>query len=165
MTVALRFVHLLALVVWVGGVVFFSFITAPALFGALPRDMAGRATAAIFPRYYALGAVCGCVAILTSLILRLLAAGESRIWIAQILLLALMTGLTLFAGLVILPEASKLRLALPGLEGTPEHAAARERFGALHGRSVALNGMVLLLGLGVLFIASLPLRAAGATAP
>jgi uncharacterized membrane protein len=165
MSTALRYLHLLALVIWVGGVVFFSFVTAPALFGALPRDMAGRATAAIFPRYYALGAVCGSVAILTSLVLRLFAVGGSRMWIAQVLLLAVMIGLTLVAGLVILPEASRLRLALPALEGTPEHDVARARFGALHGRSVALNGIVLLLGLGAVFLASLPVSAAGGTAP
>ena len=62
MAATLRYLHLLALVIWIGGVVFFSFFTAPALFSALPREMAGRATAAIFPRYYMMGGICGGVA-------------------------------------------------------------------------------------------------------
>ena len=37
MATVFRFFHLLALVVWIGGIVFFSFFTAPALFGVLPR--------------------------------------------------------------------------------------------------------------------------------
>ncbi|HEV8700511.1 MAG TPA: DUF4149 domain-containing protein, partial [Candidatus Polarisedimenticolia bacterium] len=49
MSALLRTAHLLALGIWVGSVVFFSFFTAPTLFGALPRDMAGRAVSAIFP--------------------------------------------------------------------------------------------------------------------
>lgn len=147
---ALRFVHLLALVVWIGGVIFFSFVTAPALFGALPRDMAGRATAAIFPRYYLLGGICGGVAILSAALLGMRGRSAGRPLILELVLLGLMTALTLYAGQVILPRASALRLALPGLEGTPAHEEAQRRFASLHARSVRLNGAVLLLGLGTL---------------
>ena len=62
MTALLRFVHLLALGLWIGSIVFFSLVTAPGLFGALPRDQAGQAVSAIFPRYYAFGAACGLTA-------------------------------------------------------------------------------------------------------
>ena len=150
MTATLRIVHLLALAIWVGSVVFFSFVTLPALFTALPRDMAGRATAVIFPRYYLLGGVCAAAAILSSALIGWRAGSWGRALTLEIVLLIVMGGMTIFAGKVILPEADALRLSLPTLEGTPGYDAAKARFDLLHGRSVLLNASVLLLGLGLL---------------
>ncbi|PYS95511.1 MAG: DUF4149 domain-containing protein [Acidobacteria bacterium] len=155
MTATLRFVHLLGLVVWIGGVVFFSFVTAPTLFGSLPRDMAGRAVSAIFPRYYLLGWIGGSLSLLSALVLGLRAAAWPRALVAELALLLLMLGLSLFAGQVILPQAYALRLSLPGLEGTPAYAAAKAEFDRLHRRSVLLNGTVLILGLGAVAIVSI----------
>lgn len=146
MTALLKVVHLLALGLWVGSVVFFSFVAAPALFGALPRDMAGRAVAAIFPRYYALGGACGALALLSGLLLGARQAAWGRLLIAELLFLALMTGIVVYAGRVVLPQAGRARLALPSLEGTPAYDRAKARFDALHRRSVLLNGTVLVLG-------------------
>jgi uncharacterized membrane protein len=146
-TALLRTVHLLALGVWVGSVVFFSFFTAPTLFGALPRDMAGRAVSAIFPRYYALGAACGAVALLSGLLLGARQPAFGRLLTGELVLLVLMTGIVLYAGRVVLPQAAQARLALPALEGTAAHEEAQARFDALHRRSVLLNGTVLILGI------------------
>lgn len=154
MTATLRFVHLLGLVIWIGGVVFFSFVTAPALFGSLPREMAGRAVSAIFPRYYLVGWVGGTLSLFAALGLGLRAGAWPRALVAEIVLILLMLGLSLFAGQVILPQAYALRLSLPGLEGTPGHDVAKARFDRLHRRSVLLNGAVLLLGIGTVAIVS-----------
>lgn len=146
MTALLRTVHLLALGVWVGSVVFFSFFTAPTLFGVLPRDLAGRAVSAIFPRYYALGAVCGAVALLSGLLLGARQPAFGRLLACEIVLLGLMTGIVVYAGRVVLPQAAQTRLSLPTLEGTPAFDGAKARFDSLHRRSVLLNGTVLILG-------------------
>jgi len=156
---ALRFVHLLSLAVWIGAVVFFSFVTAPALFGALPREMAGRATAAIFPRYYVLGATCGGAALVSGALLALRSPGAVRWLLPEVLIVAVMTGLTLYAGWGILPEADRLRRALHAPPGGIENGAMRARFSDLHRRSVALNGAVLLLGLSALALTALDHRA------
>jgi len=145
-TALLRTVHLLALGTWVGSVVFFSFFTAPTLFGALPRDMAGRAVSAIFPRYYALGAACGAVALLTGLLLGARQPAFGRLLACEIVLLGLMTGIVAYAGCVVLPEAAQARLALPAIEGTPAYDGAKARFDSLHRLSVLLNGAMLILG-------------------
>jgi len=146
MTAFLRFIHLLSLGIWVGSVVFFSFVTAPTLFGALPRDLAGRAVSAIFPRYYALGGACGALALLTGLLLGARQAAWGRLLAAELVLLLLMTGIVVYAGRVVLPQAGRARLALPSLEGSPAYDDAKARFDALHRRSVLLNGTVLVLG-------------------
>jgi uncharacterized membrane protein len=40
---AFRFFMLLSLVVWIGGIIFFAFVVAPAVFGILPTyDLAGK---------------------------------------------------------------------------------------------------------------------------
>jgi hypothetical protein len=150
MSAALRFALLLALAVWIGGIVFFSFFTAPALFGVLPREAAGRVTAAIFPRYYVLGVVCGGVALLAVLLLRWRAPAADRGLPVAPVLLFLMLALTFYARIGILPEASSLRARLHAEVGTPGADEARRRFEALHRRAVILNGMVLAGGVGVL---------------
>lgn len=153
MIATLRFVHILALVVWIGGVVFFSFVTAPALFGALPRDMAGRATQAIFPLYYGLGTICGLVAVLSAAT-GLLRRPWPRLLVPEVILLVLMLVLTLYAWQGILPEASQTRQTIEALPEGPEREIAQVRFSALHRRSVIMNGAVLLLGLAAIALLS-----------
>jgi putative copper export protein len=49
--VVLRFIYLLAIALWIGGMAFFSFVAAPSIFKALPREQAGHVVADIFPKY------------------------------------------------------------------------------------------------------------------
>ena len=46
----LRYLLLLALVLWIGGIVFFSFIASPSVFKILPREQAGQVVGDIFPK-------------------------------------------------------------------------------------------------------------------
>lgn len=152
MIAALRFLHLVAIAAWVGSILFFSFVGAPTIFAVLPRDLAGRAVSAIFPRYYLLGLIAGAVALASALILGALSGRRDPAFAASLVLLVVMLGLTAYADRVVRPRAAALRQALPRLEGKPEQAEARARFDALHRQSVALNGAVLLLGLGVIAV-------------
>ena len=140
-----RFLHLSALAAWLGALAFFSFVVAPTLFGSLPREDAGRAVSAIFPRYYMFGATCGAVALAARGGLCLLRGAWSGAAGIQMIALALMLVLTLYAGTVVLPRAAQARVALA--DAPAGDLAAQERFRALHRRSVLLNGAVLLLGL------------------
>ena len=154
MTALLRFVHLLALGLWIGSIVFFSLVTAPGLFGALPRDQAGQAVSAIFPRYYAFGAACGLTALLSGLLLGARRVSWGRLLMIELALLALMTGIVLYSGRVVLPRASEARAALAEAREEPALESAQARFDALHRRSVLLNGTVLLLGLVAFAVAA-----------
>jgi hypothetical protein len=150
--------QIVALAIWVGAVVFFSFVTAPSLFTALPREMAGRATAAIFPRYYALGWTCGGVAVAAVVAPMLVGNGSGRRSIVLLVMLGSMLGASLYAGRVILPRAAAARMLREDASRAAEHAAAQATFDRLHRNSVALNGAVLLLGLAALVVAALPQR-------
>ena len=97
MIVAL-FVYLLSLACWLGGIVFFSFFTAPAVFGSgIPLPEAGKVISTIFPRYYLLRYVAGIVALLMALYFT--AARPARLpWAATAIFLAGALALTFYAG-------------------------------------------------------------------
>jgi hypothetical protein len=139
-------VYLAALGCWLGGVVFFSFFTAPAVFINLPRAEAGHLISAIFPRYYMLGYVAGTVSL--ALAIYFTAARGPRLWWGgTTLALALALGITLYAGMVILPRADAIRTVN---EDPNPDAARKAEFDALHRMSVLLNGTVLLLNLAAI---------------
>lgn len=140
---ALRVVYLLSLAVWVGSLVFFSFVAAPAVFRALPREAAGQAVAAIFPTYYALGWVAGGLALAATLAGAALAGVWTRALLWRAGLLALMLALSLYAGLVLLPRVRAARAA--GDE------AARMR---AHRAAVALNLAVIASGVAVVALSA-----------
>src|SRR5437764_14086099 len=56
-------VYVLALTAWVGSILFFSFVVAPVIFPVLGAQAGGRFVRALFPRYYAWGAISGAVAL------------------------------------------------------------------------------------------------------
>src|SRR3990172_9036978 len=98
----------LALIVWIGEVVFFSFVVAPGIFQALPQESAGQVVGTLFPRYYGLGAVAGTVGLVTAAVLWCATRG-SRAWGAVTVMLVLMLAATLYAGHVVQPRAQALR--------------------------------------------------------
>jgi len=140
----LRYIELLSLTLWVGGIAFFSFIASPSIFHVLGLEGGGKVVRAIFPKYYLLGYACGGAGMVAASLLLLQGRrGEGLI----ALLLAIMTGIFLYMGRVLRPKILRIRAELGSLETPPEDPAPRERFEHLHRRSVLLNAFVLLLGL------------------
>src|SRR5258705_7566840 len=104
------FVYLVALGCWLGGVVFFSFFTAPAIFGSLPVEEASKAISTIFPRYYMLGYIAGTLSLVLAIYLT--STRDAKIWwTGATLAIAIALGLTFYAGTVILPRADAIRVA------------------------------------------------------
>jgi hypothetical protein len=135
-------VYLLALAAWVGGIAFFSFGVAPIVFRVLGPDAAGKLVRALFPRYYLWGATCGAIALpavvcgpLTYPHLRGPAVG------VQAMLVLVGTLIMLYCGNTLTPAINAARDAGPDRS---------DRFRALHRRSVLLNALVLLIGIGLL---------------
>lgn len=144
-----KWLHLVALGVWLGSIVFFSFAVAPQVFSALPRADAGRVVSAIFPIYYYVGYGCGFVALLTALLLRGTASTATRIWTISATVAGVMLAVTLYAGLVVQPRAHALRAAM---QDTAEVSSSKAEFDHLHRRAVQLNASVLI---GVLALTAL----------
>lgn len=151
-----KWLHLVALGVWLGSIVFFSFAVAPQVFSVLPRADAGRVVSAIFPTYYYVGYGCGFVLLLTALLLRGAASIRTctrsrtpRRWTISAAVAALVLAMTLYAGFVVQPRAHALRAALQDSGDVPPSQA---EFDQLHRRAVQLNGSVLF---GVLVLTGL----------
>ena len=159
MITALRIAQVTALGIGVGSIVLLSFVVAPALFGALPRDMAGRAVATIFPRYHVVVAFAAATALVAALAQGVLRRGGfDRRPLAELLLIAAMLLPVAWGGLVVLPRAAAARAVLADPARSAEHADAQALFVRLHRRSVALNGAALVAGTLALAVAAAPFR-------
>jgi len=135
------FLYIFALAVWVGEVIFFSFVVAPQVFGGLPAEQAGTVVGLVFPAYYLIGHLCGAVLVVCALVLRSWSrpAGGSWLIAAGIAGLALLA--SLYAGVVVQPEISALR---PQLHKADTPAAVQAEFDGLHQLAVELNGGILI---------------------
>lgn len=144
---AMRIVAAGAIVCWLGVMAFFGAVIAPAAFTTLDREVAGRFVSAVFPRYYAVGAALGGLALLALLVRLLLRDDRSGGWVS-LLLVALMLASTLYAWLVVLPAAHAAREALHQT-GAATGAVSTESlaFTRLHRLSSVLNGVSLLAGI------------------
>ena len=150
-------IYLAALGCWLGGIVFFSFFTAPAIFTHLPAAEAGHVISAIFPRYYMLGYVAGTASLILAVYFTAV-RGPRMWWGATTLVLAIALGITFYAGTVILPRADAIRTVY---EDPNPDAARKAEFDRLHRMSVFLNGAVLLLNLAAIVGTSGALTARG----
>jgi len=156
MQLAARWLYLVALIVWVGEVVFFSFVVAPAVFRIFPPPAveAGRILSAVFPIYYKVGYACGVVLLAASLIVA--STAQARLWPGVgTVVVAGMLAATLYAGMVILPRTSELR---PQIHDATAPAGVKEEFDRLHHLAVLLNGGVLLGGIALSVITAAGMR-------
>jgi hypothetical protein len=142
----MRLLAAAAIVCWLGVMGFFAAVVAPAAFTTLDREAAGRFVAAVFPRYYAVGAGLGALALLALLARLLLRDGRAGGWLS-LLLVAVMLASTLYAWLVVLPAAhaarEALRQAAPAAGAVSTESLA---FSRLHRLSSVLNGVSMLAG-------------------
>lgn len=136
--------HITALAFWVGVMGFFAGVLAPTAFRTFPTGEAGDLMNKLFPPYHIVGYACAGAALLT-----LWLAGGFRGKARNVLLIALL-GATLYAGLVLSPEARTLRTELRQTDAASESPSVRARFNTLHRRSVTLNGAILIGALTVL---------------
>src|SRR5271169_3023087 len=139
-------IYLAALGCWLGGIVFFSFFTAPAVFTVLPRHEAGQLISAIFPRYYLLGYIVGTISLVLAIYFTAV-RGPRVWWGGTTVALAIALGITFYAGTVILPRADALRAVT---EDPNPDAARKAEFDNLHRMSVILNGAVLILNIAAI---------------
>ncbi len=130
--------HIAALALWVGVMGFFAGVLAPTTFRTFPTAEAGDLMNRLFAPYYIVGYACAGGALLTAWL-----AGGFRGKVRNALLIALL-GATLYAGLVLSPEARTLRAELRRTDTASESPSARARFNTLHRRSVTLNGAILI---------------------
>jgi len=142
MTITL-FIYLLCIVCWLGGMIFFTIFTAPAVFSVLAAADAGKVVSTIFPRYYLLGYVAGVISVILAIYFAV-GRGPRLWWSLAGLCLGVALGLTLYAGAAIRPRINAIRSVNTEPNPDPAHKA---EFDQLHRLSVALNGGAMILDL------------------
>ena len=149
----LRYLMLLSLIVWLGGLIFFSFVLAPTVFSVLPtRHLAGSVVSRSLSALHWIGIVSGIVFLTTSMLYSRLHAGSTQPLAPRHILLYIMLGLSLISQFVISPRMATLRASMPDTNSVAIPDPVRVQFNALHAWSTRLEGGVLLLGLVVVYL-------------
>jgi uncharacterized membrane protein len=149
----LRFLMLLSLVVWIGGLIFFAFVLAPTAFSVLPTShLAGNVVGRALGKLHWIAIISAIVFLISSLFYSRLTDGAAHIFAARHILLCLMLALTLISQFGIIPRMDALRASLGEVRSVPIDNPERIQFDALHVWSTRVEGAVLLLGLLVVYL-------------
>ena len=153
-TEAAKWVYLLVLAVWVGGMIFFSFVVAPTVFRTLSPEHVGQLMRRLFPRYYLVGMLCAVLGIVC--VAALLAAQAMRMTAAvfSLLLIAGMGAAQLWMRQAVAPQMNGLRQQVAESKAAHQTLDRKieEQWQTLHRLSVQVNGAVLVCGLALLFL-------------
>lgn len=140
---------LLALIVWVGGIIFFAFVLAPTLFGVLPTTkLAGDVVNAMLTKLHWMGIISGVVFLIASLLYNWQKYVQLKPFALSHIFVVLMLAFTMVSQFGITPRMRELRSS-PSLM---ESSLGRAEFDSLHEWSTRLEGGVLFLGLGVVIL-------------
>ena len=150
-----RFLMLLSLVIWIGGLIFFAFVMAPALFNpaVLPtRQLAGNVVSRTLGVLHWMGIACGIVFAITSMIDSCVVNGAAQPFAPRHILIYLMIILTLVSIFGVAARMEDLKRQMVVIDNVPHDDARRVEFNRLHQWSTRVEGTVLLLGLALLFL-------------
>jgi uncharacterized membrane protein len=152
----LRFLMLLSLVVWIGGLIFFVAVLAPTAFSipaVLPNThLAGNVVRSALSKLHWIAIASGIVFLATSLLYSRITDGTAHVFAARHVLLCLMLALTLVSQFGIMPRMDTWRASLGDVNAAPVDNPQRIQFDALHVWSTRVEGAVLLLGLVVVYL-------------
>jgi hypothetical protein len=151
----LRFLMLLSLVVWIGGVMFLAFVEAPTAFrpGLLPsRHLAGAVVGGSLNILHWMGIISGIVFLISSLAYHQISKGTAQPFALRHVLIVLMLLLTAYSQFGITPRMVALRASFVEIDRVPLDDPGRVEFDRLHNWSEKLEGGVLLLGLAVVYL-------------
>jgi hypothetical protein len=137
---------LMALIVWIGGIIFFAFVMAQTLFTVLPPELAGNVVAPALTRLHWIGLVSGAIFLISSAVYNWQKYLQLRLFTASHVFVVLMLVLTAISQFAITPRMRELRAERPDMP------AAVDEFNQLHKWSTWCEGGVLFLGLGVVIL-------------
>jgi len=150
----LRFLMLLSLIVWLGGMIFFPAVAQTA-FSVLPtRQLAGSFVGRALGILHWMGIVSALVFLASSLLYSRIRAGGAHTFAPRNVLVGLMLALTLISQFGIIPRMDTLRASIGQIDAVPADNPARLQFDALHHWSTRVESGVLLLGLVVAYLTS-----------
>jgi uncharacterized membrane protein len=153
---ALRYAGVLALTLWVGGLIVLGAIAAPAIFDVVAtrftdRLVAGAIFGEILRRFHLLSYLCG-VVLLTTLIARGVLGPRPIMFAVRLAIVFLMLVASAYSGMIVSARIEKTQTDIGAAPSTlPEGDPRRVAFGRLHALSTGLQLVPLLGGMFLLF--------------
>ena len=155
MRTVITLIYNLALALWVGGGVLYTFVLTPAIFAAYPRNTAGEIVGTMMPHYFRFQVAAVAVAALALAALWRLWPGRRRA-VCLALVIGALAAQT-YVQLHLYPQILAVKSRVESFESNPD-SPERKRFRSLHGVSMLLNLLVLMDG--ALLLALVPARGA-----
>jgi uncharacterized membrane protein len=150
-----RYLMLLSLVVWIGGLIFFAFVLAPTVFAVLPtRQLAGNVVSRSLGILHWMALSCGVVFAITSMIDSRVVNGVAAPFAMRNLLIYAMIVLTLVGMFAVASRMGLLRQQMGVIDDLPHDNPLRLEFNRLHVWSTRIESSVLVLGLALLYLTS-----------
>ena len=157
---ALRFAALVAIAVWIGGLLALGAIAAPAIFDVVAargiadaRLVSGAIFGEILQRFHLVAYGCG-AALLLSLIIRRILGPRPRPFAIRFGIATIMLAAALYAGFVLHQQIETLQHQIGvnvSASSLPQGDPRRVEFGRLHGRSALVQFVPIVGGLLLLF--------------
>ena len=152
----LRFLMLAALIVWIGGIIFFAFVEAPTLFTVLPTTkLAGDVVSASLTKLHWIGLFSGIVFLVASLLYNWQKHVQLKPFALSHIFIVVMLALTAHSQFGISPRMRELRAEMQSADNSSPNHTQRAEFDRLHKWSTHLEGGVLLLGLGMVVLTAM----------
>lgn len=155
---ALRYVYMLALVVWLGGMIVLGALVAPATFQVLQasapeigRALAGELFGVVLARFHVLAYGAAAVLLLTMAAMALLGPRPRGLAVRGIIV-AVMLAVAVYSGVVVLGRVDAIQREVGGLPSRlPADDARRVRFDELHTLSTRLMMLNVIGALALLY--------------
>lgn len=148
----LRFLLVLSLALWIGGLVFLP-VVAQISFSQLPSEhMAGIVVRGSLIALNWLGVAAGSIFLIASLLEGQLAQRRAAPFRPSHIIVVLMLALTAISQFRIIPKMDSLRAAASEISQLPVNNPIRQQFDFLHAASMRIEEAVLLLGIILLYL-------------
>lgn len=154
---AVRYVALTALVVWLGGMVILGLLVAPSTFGVLQtsdpangRMLAGAVFGTILRRFHLVAYVCGIIVFLSLFVMKFVGP-PPQAFVLRAAIVFVMFLIALYSGVPVTRELEQIQSQVAGpVSRLPESDERRIRFDRLHRTSTTL--MTINMGLGLVLL-------------
>ena len=154
---AIRYVALTALVVWLGGMVILGLLVAPSTFGVLQsadpangRMLAGAVFGTILRRFHYVAYACGAILYISLFVMKFVGP-PPQAFVVRAVIVFVMLVVALYSGVPVTRELEHIQSQVTGpVSRLPETDERRVRFDQLHRRSTML--MTLNMGLGLVLL-------------
>jgi uncharacterized membrane protein len=149
----LRYLMLLSLMIWIGGLIFFAFVVAPSAFAVLPtRQLSGNVVGRSIAELHWMAIFSGFIYLAASIFYSRFSTGAMHPLAGRNVLIILMLAFTLVSQFAIIPRMDTLRASMGVIDSVPLDNPARMAFDALHIWSTRIEETVLLLGLALTYL-------------